>query len=49
MNGVRDRRAAGGMLPSIDVWKPMLVSMLLECYARIVDLEEEIRRLKNEK
>jgi len=49
MNGVRDRRAAGGMLPSIDVWKPMLVSMLLECYAKIVDLEEAIRRLRNEK
>ena len=39
MNGVRNRRAAGGMLPSIDVWKPMLISMILESYRKIAELE----------
>ena len=49
MNGVRNRRAAGGMLPSIDVWKPMLISMILESYRKIADLEETIKRLQSEK
>ena len=49
MNGVRNRRAAGGMLPSIDVWKPMLISMILESYKKISELENLIRELKSEK
>ena len=28
INGVRNRRTAGGMLPAHDSWKPMLLSML---------------------
>ena len=49
VNGVRNRRAAGGMLPSIDVWKPMLISMILESYKKIAELENTIKELQNEK
>ena len=49
VNGVRERRAAGGMLPSLDVWKPMLISMLLECYHKISELENIVRKLQSEK
>ena len=49
MNGVRNRRAAGGMLPSIDVWKPMLISMVLESYKKIAELETMIKELQGEK
>ena len=49
MNGVRTRRAAGGMLPSIDVWKPMLISMILESYKKIAELESMIEELQSEK
>ena len=49
MNGVRNRRAAGGMLPSIDVWKPMLISMILESYKKIAELETMIKELQGEK
>ena len=49
MNGVRNRRAAGGMLPSIDVWKPMLISMILESYKKIAELEDTIKELQSEK
>lgn len=49
MNGVRNRRAAGGMLPSIDVWKPMLISMILESYKKIDELESTIKELQSEK
>ena len=48
-NGVRNRRAAGGMLPSIDVWKPMLISMILESYKKIAELESMIKELQGEK
>ena len=48
MNGVRNRRAAGGMLPSIDAWKPMLISMLLECQSKISQLEKRIEELEEE-
>ena len=48
MNGARNRRAAGGMLPSIDAWKPMLISMLLECQSKISQLEKRIEELEEE-
>ena len=34
------------MLPSIDAWKPMLVSMLLECYEEISKLKLIIEDMK---
>ena len=49
MNGVRNRRTAGGMLPSIDVWKPMLLSMILESYKKIAELEKTIKEFQSEK
>ena len=49
LNGVRNRRAAGGMLPSIDVWKPMLISMILESYKKSAELESRIKELQSEK
>ena len=48
INGVRNRRAAGGMLPSIDAWKPMLISMLLECQSKISQLQKRIEELEEE-
>ena len=48
INGVRNRRTAGGMLPSIDAWKPMLISMLLECQSKISQLEKRIEELEEE-
>ena len=46
--GVRKRRTAGGMLPAHDAWKPMLISMLLECSSRIKNLEKQIEQLTKE-
>ena len=48
INGVRNRRTAGGMLPAHDSWKPMLLSMLLECYSKISELENMIENLAAE-
>ena len=48
INGVRNRRTAGGMLPAHDSWKPMLLSMLLECYSKISELESRIEKLITE-
>lgn len=48
VNGVRNRRTAGGMLPAHDSWKPMLLSMLLECCTRISELERIIESLTTE-
>lgn len=44
--GVRHRRTAGGMLPSHDVWKPMLLSMLVEVMAQNSKLEQRILDLE---
>jgi hypothetical protein len=45
LNGVRKRRTAGGMLPAHDAWKPMLLSMLIECHARIAELEQRLEKI----
>ena len=39
LNDVRSRRAAGGMLPTQEEWKPMLLSMLVGAHQRIRVLE----------
>ena len=39
LNDVRSRRAAGGMLPAQEEWKPMLLSMLVGAHKRIRVLE----------
>ena len=48
VNGVRNRRTAGGMLPAHDSWKPMLLAMLLECHGKIAELERTIEKLTDE-
>ena len=48
VNGVRNRRTAGGMMPAHDSWKPMLLSMLLECHSKIAELERTIEKLTDE-
>ena len=48
VNGVRNRRTAGGMLPAHDSWKLMLLSMLLECHSKIAELEQTIEKLTDE-
>jgi|TARA_B110000467_G_scaffold139232_1_gene138502 hypothetical protein len=45
--GVRHRRTAGGMLPSHDVWKPMLLSMLIEVMVQNSKLERRLQVLEN--
>ncbi|MEJ6562398.1 MAG: hypothetical protein QNL85_01665 [Euryarchaeota archaeon] len=42
LTGVRNRRTAGGMLPSHDVWKPMLLSMLIEMMVQNAKLERRL-------
>jgi hypothetical protein len=42
LNDVRQRRAAGGMLPSHDVWHPMVLSMLVGLMSRIAQLEARL-------
>lgn len=46
VDGVRKRRSAGGMLPAHDVWKPMLISMLLECCQRLYRVEQMLHDLE---
>ena len=45
INGVRNRRTAGGLLPAHDSWMPLVLSMLLECYSKISELESRIEKL----
>tara|TARA_B100001113_G_scaffold276727_1_gene231304 strand:+ start:1060 stop:1353 length:294 start_codon:yes stop_codon:yes gene_type:complete len=46
LHDVRMRRAAGGMLPAHDAWKPMLLSMLLGAHERIHVLEQQLAQLQ---
>jgi hypothetical protein len=46
LTGVRNRRTAGGMLPAHDVWKPMLLSMLVEVMAQNARLERRLEKLE---
>ena len=46
LNDVRYRRAAGGMLPAQEEWKPMLLSMLLGAHQRIRVLEDRLESLE---
>lgn len=47
VKGVRHRRTAGGMLPSHDVWKPMLLSMLVETMVQNSKLERRLQALED--
>ena len=46
LHHVRIRRAAGGMLPVHEAWKPMLLSMLLRAHRRIQELEQQLALLQ---
>ena len=46
LHHVRKRRAAGGMLPVHEAWKPMLLSMLLGAHERIQELEQQLTLLQ---
>ena len=46
LNDVRSRRAAGGMLPAQEEWKPMLLSMLVGAHQRIRNLECRLESLE---
>ena len=45
LHDVRMRRAAGGMLPAHEAWKPMLLSMILGAHERIQALEQQLTLL----
>ena len=47
LHDVRTRRAAGGMLPAQEEWKPMLLSMLLGAHQRIRVLERRLEALEH--
>ena len=46
LDDVRHRRAAGGMLPAHETWKPMLLSMIVGAYKRIQVLEQQVLLLQ---
>ncbi len=46
LDDVRKRRAAGGMLPAHETWKPMLLSMIVGAYNRIQALEQQVLLLQ---
>ena len=46
LHDVRMRRAAGGMLPAHEAWRPMLLSMILGAHERIQALEQRIASLQ---
>jgi len=48
LHDVRTRRAAGGMLPAQEEWKPMLLSMLLGAHQRIRVLEGRLEALERQ-
>jgi len=47
LHDVRTRRAAGGMLPAQEEWKPMFLSMLLGAHQRIRVLERRLEALEH--
>lgn len=48
LHDVRMRRAAGGMLPTHESWKPMLLSMVLGAHERIQLLEQQLALLQQQ-
>ena len=48
LHDVRMRRAAGGMLPAHEAWRPMLLSMILGAHERIQALEQRIASLQQQ-
>jgi hypothetical protein len=46
LDDIRQRRAAGGMLPSLDVWHPAVLSMLVGLMSRLGELERRLCALE---
>jgi hypothetical protein len=46
LNDVRQRRAAGGMLPAIDTWHMMLLNMLVGLAVRNEQLSQRLQALE---
>jgi hypothetical protein len=47
-DAVRQRRAAGGLLPSRPPWRPMVLSMLVDLMVQVRDLNERVQRLEED-
>ena len=46
LNGVRQRRTAGGMLPAHEVCKTMVLSMMIELTSQNMRLQQRVERLE---
>ena len=46
-NAVRERAAAGGMMPTADPMEPMLLSVLVDAFSRIKRLESRVEELES--
>ena len=46
LDAVRERRAAGGMLPAVNTWQPTVLSMMVGLMAQIQQLSNRIKTLE---
>jgi len=46
LDAVRERRAAGGMLPAVNTWQPTVLSMMVGLMVQINQLSERIEALE---
>ena len=46
LDAVRERRAAGGMLPAVNTWQPTVLSMMVGLMVQINQLSERIQALE---
>ncbi len=46
LNEVRQRRSAGGLLPALNTWQPMVLNMLVGLMAQVAQLTARIDALE---
>ena len=46
LNEVRKRRSAGGLLPALNTWQPMVLNMLVGLMAQVSRLTAQIEALE---
>ncbi|MDP6194809.1 MAG: hypothetical protein QF880_03705 [Candidatus Poseidonia sp.] len=46
LDAVRERRAAGGMLPAVNTWQPTVLSMMVGLMVQINQLSERVQALE---
>jgi hypothetical protein len=46
LDAVRERRAAGGMLPAVNTWQPTVLSMMVGLMVQLNQLSERIAALE---